>query len=78
MTSDLLLLDPVSGIDIDVTISVDGIAGEPQEIFTITSQPPVVSNIADPLFLFRNTTITIVDANSEHAYNIQITKLRHV
>ena len=65
MTSDLLLRNPVAGIDIDVTISDDGIAGEPLETFTITSQPPVVSSNADPLFLFRDTTITIIDTNSE-------------
>ena len=65
VTSDLLLRNPVAGIDIDVTIADDGIAGEPLETFTITSQPPVVSSSADPLFLFRDTTITIFDTNSE-------------
>ena len=65
VTSELLLRNPVAGIDIDVTIADDGIAGEPLETFTITSQPPVVSSSADPLFLFRDTTITITDTNSE-------------
>ena len=65
MTSDILLRDPNVGIDIDVTIVDDGIAGEPPETFTITSQPTVASSNADPLFLFRDTTITIIDSNSE-------------
>ena len=68
VTSDILLRDPVVGINIAITISVDGIAGESQESFTITSQPPGVSGSADPLFLFRNTTVTIIDTDSECAY----------
>ena len=65
VSSDILLHDPVASIDIPVTITNDGIAGEPPETFTITSQPPVVSSRADPMFLFRDTTITIMDINSE-------------
>ena len=65
VTSDILLTNPVTGIDIAITISVDGIAGEPPEMFTITYQPPGVSGNADPLFLFRNTTVTIIDTDSK-------------
>ena len=69
VTSDILLTNPVAGNDVDITISVDGIAGEPPEMFTITSQPPGVSSNADPMFLFRNTTVTIIDTDSKHDYN---------
>ena len=65
VTSDILVHDVVNGIDIAITISVDGIAGEPPETFTISSQPPAVSSPSDPLFLFRNTTVTIIDTDSE-------------
>ena len=65
MTSDILLTNPVAGIDVAITISVDGIAGEPHELFTITFQQPGVSGNADPLFLFRNTTVTIIDTDSK-------------
>ena len=68
VTSDILLTNPVAGIDVAITISVDGIAGEPLEMFTISYQPPGVSGNADPLFLFRNTTVTIIDTDSECAY----------
>ena len=69
VTSDILLRNAVTGIDIAITISVDGIAGEPPETFTITSQPPGVSSASDPLFLFRNTTVTIIDNDSELDFN---------
>ena len=65
VTSDILLRNLVTGIDIAITISVDGIAGEPPETFTITSRPPAVSSPNDPLFLFRDTTVTIIDNDSE-------------
>ena len=65
VTSDILLTNPVAGIDVAITISVDGIAGEPPELFTITFQRPGVSGNADPLFLFLNTTVTIIDTDSE-------------
>ena len=65
VTSDILLVNPVVGIDVAITISIDGIAGEPSEMFTITFQPPGVSGNADPLFLFRNTTVTIIDTDSK-------------
>ena len=65
VTSDILLTNPVAGIDIAITISVDGIAGEPPEVFTISFQPPGVSDNADPMFLFRNTTVTIIDTDSK-------------
>ena len=65
VTSDILLQNPVTGIDMFITIFADGIAGEPPETFTITSRPPGVISPSDPLFLFRNTTVTIIDADSE-------------
>ena len=65
VTSDISLRNPATEIDIDVTITNDGIAGEPPETFTITSQPPVISSRADPPFLFRDTAITIIHANSK-------------
>ena len=65
VTSDILLRDLVTGIDVAITISVDGIAGEPPETFTISSRPPAVSSPSDPLFLFRDTTVTIIDTDSE-------------
>ena len=68
MTSDILLTNPVAGIDVAITISVDGIAGEPPEMFTISYQPPGVSSPNDPMFFFRNTTVTIIDTDSE-TYN---------
>ena len=64
VTSDILLTNPVAGVDLAITISVDGIAGEPPEMFAITFQPPGVSGNHDPLFLFRNTTVTIIDTDS--------------
>ena len=64
-TSDILLTNSVTGIDVAITISVDGIAGELPEMFTISYQPPGVSGNADPLFLFRNTTVTIIDTDSK-------------
>ena len=65
VTSDILLQNPFTGIDMFITISVDGIAGEPPETFTITSRLPGVISPSDPLFLFRNTTVTIIDTDSE-------------
>ena len=65
MTSDILLRNLATGIDVAITISVDGIAGEPPETFTITSRPPVISSPNDPQFIFRNTTVTIIDSDSE-------------
>ena len=62
---DLLLRNPAAGIDINIIITDDGIAGEPPESFTITYQQPTISSNADPLFLFRNTTVTIMDTNSK-------------
>ena len=65
VTSDILLTNPVVGIDVAITIFVDGVAGEPPEMFTITNQPPGVRGNADPMFLFCNTTVTIIDTDSE-------------
>ena len=66
VTSDILLTNPVAGINAAITISVDGIAGEPPEMFTITFQPPAVSSPNDPMFLFRNSIVNIIDTDSEH------------
>ena len=71
VTSDILLRDPEAGIDIAITISVDGIAGEPPETFTITSRPPAVSSPIDSLFLFQNTTVTIIDSDSKKRYQLK-------
>ena len=46
-----------------VTISDDGIAGEPMENFTITSQPPLVSGSRDAQFLFRDSVVYIIDSD---------------
>ena len=71
VTSDILLTNPVAGIDVAITISVDGIAGEPPEMFTMTFQPPAVSSPNDPMFLFRNSIVNIIDTDSEHTVILQ-------
>ena len=68
VTSDILIRTLATGIDVAITISVDGIAGEPPETFTIASRAPAVSSPNDPLFLFRNTTVTIIDTDSKLYY----------
>ena len=68
VTSDILLRSLATGIDVAITISVDFIAGEPPEKFTIGSRPPAVSSPNDPPFLFRNTTVTIIDTDSKLYY----------
>ena len=68
--SDILVRSLATGIDVAITISVDGIAGEPPETFTISSRPPAVSSPSDPPFLFRDTTVTIIDADSEFVINL--------
>ena len=83
VTSDILLTNLVVGIDVAITISVDGIAGEPPEMFTISYQPPGVSGNADPLFLFRNTIVTIIDTDSKtfnvhSAYACMLKILSHI
>ena len=63
VTSDILLTT-FAGLDVSLTISLDDTAGEPVENFVITSQPPLTSGSNDAMFLFRNSTINIVDADS--------------
>ena len=57
-----ILISSAAGLDVAVTISnAYDIAGEPNETFTITSQPPLVSGSNDAQFLFRDSVITIID-----------------
>ena len=63
VTSDILLTT-FSGMNISITIPLDNIAGEPNETFIVTYRPALVSSPNDARFLFRNTTITIVDGES--------------
>ena len=58
-----ILIQSAAGLDVAVTISDDGIAGEPRENFTITSQPPLVSGSRDAPFLFRDSVVNIVDSD---------------
>ena len=62
VSSDILIQSP-AGLDVAVTISDDGIAGEPMENFTITSQPPLVSGSRDAQFLFRDSVVYIIDSD---------------
>ena len=64
VTSDILLLS-YAGIEVSVTLSVDSLAGEPNETFVISSQAPIVPSPNDASFLFRNTTFLIIDADSK-------------
>ena len=61
---DILILS-AAGLDVAVTISDDGIAGEPMENFTITSQIPLVSGSSDALFLFRDSVVNIIDSDGK-------------
>ena len=64
VSSDIVIhLD--AGLDVAVTISNDGIAGEPMENFTITSQPPLVSGSSDARFLFRDSVVNIIDSDGK-------------
>ena len=57
-----ILISSAAGLDVAVTISnAYDIAGEPNENFTITSQPPLVSGTNDAKFLFRDSVIIIID-----------------
>ena len=58
-----ILIQSATGLDVAVTISDDGIAGEPRETFTITSQPPLVSGSSDAQFLFRDSVVNIIDSD---------------
>ena len=58
-----ILIQSAAGLDVAVTITDDGIAGEPRETFTITSQPPLVNGTNDAQFLFRDSVITIIDSD---------------
>ena len=64
VSSDILITS-AAGLDVAVTISDDGIAGEPREMFTITSQLPLVSGSNDAQFLFRDSVINIIDSDGE-------------
>ena len=64
VSSDILITS-AAGLNVAVTISDDGIAGEPREMFTITSQPPPVSGSSDAQFLFRDSVINIIDSDGE-------------
>ena len=64
VSSDIVIhLD--AGLDVAVTISNDGIAGEPMENFTITSQPPLVIGSRDAPFLFRDSVVNIIDSDGK-------------
>ena len=64
MTSDILLTT-FAGISVSITLSIDSLAGEPNETFAISYQAPLVSGSNDALFFFRNTSFVIVDADSK-------------
>ena len=64
MSSDILI-QSAAGLDVAVTISDDGIAGEPMENFTITSQTPLVSGSNDAPFLFRDSVVNIIDSDGK-------------
>ena len=63
VSSDIVIQSSAAGLDVAVTISDDGIAGEPRENFTITSQPPLVSGSDDAQFLFRDSVVNIIDSD---------------
>ena len=60
-----ILISSAAGLDVAVTISNDGIAGEPMENLTITSQPPLVSGSNDARFLFRDSVVNIIDKDGK-------------
>ena len=60
-----ILISSAAGLDVAVTISDDGIAGEPMENLTITSQPPLVSGSSDARFLFRDSVVNIIDSDGK-------------
>ena len=60
-----ILIHSAAGLDVAVTISDDGIAGEPMENLTITSQPPLVSGSSDARFLFRDSVVNIIDSDGK-------------
>ena len=62
VSSDLVIQQNTDLI-VAVTISDDGIAGEPRENFTITSQPPLVIGSRDAPFLFRDSVVNIIDSD---------------
>ena len=62
VSSDILITS-TSSLNVAVTISNDGIAGEPMENFTITSQPPLVIGSTDVPFLFRDSVVNIIDSD---------------
>ena len=62
VSSDILITSPADLV-VAVTISDDGIAGEPMENFTITSQPPLVSGTFDAPFLFHDSVVNIIDSD---------------
>ena len=64
VTSDILL-QSYAGIEVPVTLSVDGLAGEPNETFVISYQASLVSSPNDASFFFRNTTFLIIDDDSK-------------
>ena len=56
-----IIIQSSAGLDVAVTISLDDIAGEPNETFIITAQSSLVSGFRDADFLFRDSVITIID-----------------
>ena len=60
-----ILIQSTAGLDVSVTVSHDGIAGEPMENLTITSQPPLVSGSSDARFLFRDSVVNIIDSDGK-------------
>ena len=58
-----ILISSAGGLDVAVTISDDGLAGEPMENFTITSGTPLVSGSYDAPFLFRDSVANIIDSD---------------
>ena len=76
VTSDILLTNPAVLVLISSHCYLcNGIAGEPPEMFTITYQPPGASSLNDPMFLFRDTAVTIIDTDSEYNVRLKLLKL---
>lgn len=59
-----ILIQSAAGLDVAVTIYQDGLAGEQRESFTISFQQSSRSSSNGAMFLFRNSTINILDADS--------------
>ena len=60
-----IIIQLAAGLDVAVTISNDGMGGEPIENFIITSQPPLVIGSRDAPFLFRDSVVNIIDSDGK-------------